>query len=44
MFHHKHGDHIGNWIVGFSMNIGYSTSIKAEFWAMRESLIIITSD
>ena len=31
-------DSAGNWIRGFTRYIGYTTSIIAEFWALRDGL------
>ena len=31
-------DNAGNWIRGFARYIGYTTSIIAEFWALRDGL------
>ena len=31
-------DHWGNWIGGFSINIGITHSMMAELWAIREGL------
>ena len=31
-------DSAGNWIRGFARNIGYTTSIIAEFWTLRDGL------
>uniref|UniRef100_A0A7N2LQE5 RNase H type-1 domain-containing protein n=1 Tax=Quercus lobata TaxID=97700 RepID=A0A7N2LQE5_QUELO len=31
-------DHWGNWIRGFSINIGITHSMMAELWAIREGL------
>ena len=31
-------DNAGNWIKGFARYIGYTTSIIAEFWALRDGL------
>ena len=31
-------DSAGNWIKGFARYIGYTTSIIAEFWALRDGL------
>lgn len=28
----------GNWIKGFSRSIGYTTSLMAELWALRDGL------
>nr|AIK35195.1 LINE-type retrotransposon LIb DNA [Ipomoea batatas] len=33
-------DHMGNWIVGFSTNIGHTNSFLAELWGFREGLVI----
>ncbi|GLT63476.1 hypothetical protein SLA2020_360390 [Shorea laevis] len=36
-------DHFGRWIVGFSRNIGWTTSIAAELWAIRDGLEVAIS-
>ncbi|GKV17362.1 hypothetical protein SLEP1_g27876 [Rubroshorea leprosula] len=33
-------DHLGRWMVGFSRSIGWTTSIAAELWAIRDGLEI----
>ncbi|XP_075663469.1 uncharacterized protein LOC142633081 [Castanea sativa] len=33
-------DHSGNWIKGYMRNIGVATSIIAEFWALRDGLLL----
>ena len=30
----------GRWVKGFSRSIGFATSIIAEFWALRDGLIL----
>ncbi|XVF23232.1 hypothetical protein REPUB_Repub13aG0019100 [Reevesia pubescens] len=36
-------DWIGNWIMGFVLNIGMKNSIFVELWGVRESLLIARS-
>ncbi|GKV12720.1 hypothetical protein SLEP1_g23837 [Rubroshorea leprosula] len=36
-------DHLGNWILGFARNIGHTTSIVAELWAIRDGLKLAVS-
>ncbi|GKV27995.1 hypothetical protein SLEP1_g37098 [Rubroshorea leprosula] len=36
-------DHLGNWILGFSRNIGHTTSIAAKLWAIRDGLKLVVS-
>ncbi|GKV40954.1 hypothetical protein SLEP1_g48538 [Rubroshorea leprosula] len=36
-------DHLGRWIIGFSRNIGWTTSIAAELWAIRDGLEVAIS-
>ncbi|GKU87915.1 hypothetical protein SLEP1_g2242 [Rubroshorea leprosula] len=31
-------DHLGNWLLGFMRNVGYSTALAAELWAIRDGL------
>ncbi|GLT32301.1 hypothetical protein SLA2020_069770 [Shorea laevis] len=31
-------DHMGNWLLGFMRNVGYSTVLTAELWAIRDGL------
>ena len=33
-------DSSGNWVKGFSRSIGRATSMVAEFWALRDGLIL----
>lgn len=33
-------DSSGNWVKGFSRDIGFGTSILAEFWALRDGLTL----
>ncbi|KAL0009174.1 hypothetical protein SO802_010676 [Lithocarpus litseifolius] len=33
-------DHLGKWIKGFMRNIGQATSFAAEFWALRDGLML----
>ncbi|XP_031101801.1 uncharacterized protein LOC116005700 [Ipomoea triloba] len=33
-------DHRGRWIVGFTVNIGHTSSFGAEVWGLREGLIV----
>jgi len=33
-------DHQGKWIKGFIRRIGLATSITAELWALRDSLML----
>ncbi|XP_031120628.1 uncharacterized protein LOC116023758 [Ipomoea triloba] len=33
-------DHRGRWIVGFTTNIGRTSSFRAELWGFREGLIV----
>ena len=33
-------DDQGNWVAGFSKNIGFSTSFIAELWALRDGLTL----
>ena len=35
-------DSMGNWIKGFSRSVGFATSIIAEFWALRDGLLLAT--
>ena len=30
----------GNWVKGYMRNIGVATNITAEFWALRDDLIL----
>nr|POE82130.1 putative ribonuclease h protein [Quercus suber] len=30
----------GNWVKGYTRNIGVATSIIAEFWALRDGLLL----
>ena len=32
--------HGGTWIRGFSRNIGHTTSVMAEFWALHDGLTL----
>ncbi|GLT56053.1 hypothetical protein SLA2020_291260 [Shorea laevis] len=31
-------DHLGNWLLGFMQNVGYSTAFAAELWTIRDGL------
>ncbi|GKV53477.1 hypothetical protein SLEP1_g59999 [Rubroshorea leprosula] len=31
-------DDLGNWLLGFYRNIGYTSSLSAELWALRDGL------
>ena len=33
-------DHNGKWVKGFMRNIGTTTSVAAEFWALRDGLML----
>ena len=33
-------DHNGKWVKGFMRNIGKTTSVAAEFWALRDGLML----
>ena len=33
-------DHNGKWVKGFMRNIGKTTSVAAEFWALRDRLML----
>ena len=33
-------DHSGNWVKGYMRNIGVAMSIIAEFWALRDGLLL----
>ncbi|GLT71848.1 hypothetical protein SLA2020_438390 [Shorea laevis] len=33
-------DHMGRWISGFACKIGYTSSLRAELWGIREGLIL----
>lgn len=35
-------DSYGNWVNGFSRSLGFETSVLAEFWALRDGLILAT--
>ena len=33
-------DHDGKWVKGYMRNIGLATSVAAEFWALRDGLML----
>lgn len=33
-------DSQGSWVKGYMRNIGVATSVKAEFWALRDGLLL----
>ena len=33
-------DHDGKWVKGYMRNIGQATSVAAEFWALRDGLML----
>ncbi|GLT73840.1 hypothetical protein SLA2020_456720 [Shorea laevis] len=36
-------DHVGNWILGYSRNVLFTTSLSVELWALRDGLILATN-
>ena len=34
-------DHRGEWLKGFNRGIGSTTSVIAEFWAVRDGLLLV---
>ena len=35
-------DSHGDWVKGYSRSIGHTTSVLAEWWALRDGLILAT--
>ena len=35
-------DHDGKWVKSYMRNIGQATSVAAEFWALRDGLMLAT--
>ena len=33
-------DHRGSWLRGFARHIGFTTSVMARFWALRDGLLL----
>ena len=33
-------DHVGKWVMGYMRNIRLATSVAAEFWALRDGLLL----